>query len=88
MTQEWSVDMPGLPDEHDAGHESTSDGLASLTVHAAFMGKMAYTSRAWEEHTKYEATDWVSDTSGRCQVGKGVQGSRRAVVTAGESDKR
>ena len=63
-------------------------GLVSLTVHAAFMGKMAYTSRAWEEHTKYEATDWASDISWRCQVGMGVQGSRRAVVTAGESDKR
>ena len=88
MTQEWSIDVPGLPDSMMQAVNRQDTGLASLTVHAAFMGKMAYTSRAWEEHTKYEATDWVSDTSGRCQVGKGVQGSRRAVVTAGESDKR
>ena len=30
-----------------------------------------------------QGTDWVSDTSVRCQVGEGVMGSREAVVTAG-----
>ena len=58
-------------------------GLASVTVHGAGMGKMTYTGRARKEHTGCEATEWASDTSMQCQVGQGVQGSRRAVVTAG-----
>jgi len=55
-----------------------------MTVHGASIGKTAYTGRGREGHTGCEATEWVSDTSVRCKLGQGVQGSRRAVVTAGE----
>ena len=48
------------------------------------MGTVGYTGRGRGGHTGCEATEWVSETSVRCKVGQGVQGSRRAVVTAGE----
>jgi len=57
-------------------------------VELGSMSKMVYrgTSRACEGNTRCKATDWVSDrdTLGKSQVGQGVQGSRRAVVTAWE----
>ena len=82
MTQAWSTDVPGLSMIQAVNRQST--GLASVTVHGAGMGKMAYTGQAREGHTGCEATEWVSDTSVRCKVGQGAQGSRQAVVTAGE----
>jgi len=81
LTQAWSTDVPGLSAMQGMNRQAT--GLASVTVHGASMGKMAYICRAREGHTGCEATEWVSDTSIKCQVGQGVQGSRRAVVTAG-----
>jgi len=58
-------------------------GLASVTVHEASTGKKAYTGRAWEERTGFEATDWSLDPSLVCKVGQALQGSRQAMVTAG-----
>jgi len=55
----WSTNVPGLIVMQAASQQAT--GLASVTVHEAGIGKKAYTSRAREERTGYETTDWSSN---------------------------
>jgi hypothetical protein len=59
-------------------------GSAPVTVHGASLGFVAYTGRGRVGQTGCEATDWESETSVRCMVGRGVQGTRRVAMTAGE----
>ena len=57
VTQAWSVEIGALSvmrRENRAGA-----GSASVTVHGASMGLVAYTGRAREGHTGCEATEWV-----------------------------
>ena len=46
-------------------------------------GRAGYTLRAREGQTGCEATEWVSDSSVRCERGQGVGGTRRDVGTPG-----
>src|SRR6056300_1561049 len=50
-------------------------GSTSVTVHGASMGLVSYTGRAREGQTGCEATEWESETSMRCMVGHGAQGT-------------
>merc|ERR1719506_951768 len=60
-------------------------GSASMTVHGASMGLVAYTGKARHGHdTGCEATEWESETSVRCLVGHGSRGTRRVVMTGGD----
>ena len=77
----WSTDVPGLRIMQAASQQAT--GLASVTVHEAGIGKEAYTGRAREKRTGFEATDWSLEPSLVCKVGQALQGSRQAMVTAG-----
>ena len=81
-TQSWSADMGTMSvmgRENGAGA-----GSASVTVHGAGMGLVAYTGRAREGQTGCEATEWESETSVRCLVSQGGRGTRRGAMTAGE----
>ena len=59
-------------------------GSASVTVHGASMGLVAYTAMGRVGQTGCEGTEWESETSVRCMVGHGARGTRRVVMTAGE----
>ena len=82
VTQTWSVDSAALSVMRRRNRAGT--GSASITVHGANMGLVAYTGRAREGHTGCETTVWESETSVRCLVGHGVRGTRRVVMTVGE----
>ena len=79
MTQGWSADVGGLSVMRRQNRAGT--GSASVTVHGASMGLVAYTGRAREGHTGCEATEWESETSVRCMVT-----TRGAGDTAGGDD--
>ena len=70
-------------DERDGRDEPAGTGSASMTVHGASMGLVAYTGEARQGQTGCEATEWESETSVRCMVGHGSRGTRRVVMTAG-----
>ena len=59
-------------------------GSAIVTVHGAGMGLVLFTAMGRVGQTGCEATDWDSDTSMRCKLARGIQQSRRSVVTAGK----
>ena len=82
VTQSWSTDMAGLSMVRRSNRAGT--GSASVTVHGASMGLVAYTGKAREGQTGCEATEWESETSMRCMVGHGARGTRRVVMTAGD----
>ena len=71
--------MPGSSVIQAIHRQATA--FASVTVHEAGIGKMAYTGRALEWHIGCEMTDWVLDPSPRCKVRQGVQGLRQSMVT-------
>jgi hypothetical protein len=81
MTQGWSTDVPGLIEVQ--GINTVASGRVSVTVQGTKMGTVTYTGRGRGGNTGCETSEWVSETSVRCKVGQGVQGSRRSVVTAG-----
>merc|ERR1719199_636794 len=60
-------------------------GSSSMTVHGAGFGWVTwYSSQARYTQTGCEGTEWESETSMRCLVGQGAQGSRRLTITAGK----
>ena len=59
-------------------------GSASVTVHGASMGLVAYTGRARQGQTGCEATEWESETSVRCLVGHGARGHAAGGDDGGE----
>jgi hypothetical protein len=82
VSQVWSVDKAMISTVRLKNRAGT--GSASLTVHAASLGLVAYTSMGRGGQTGCEGTEWESETSVRCMVGQGHAGTRRVVMTAGE----
>eukprot|EP00961_Rhodomonas_salina_P210553 2843097-Rhodomonas_salina.1 len=82
VTQAMSNDLPGLSTKRRTNRPGT--GSTSVTVHASSFGHLQYTQQGIQGHTQCEATDWESETSMRCLIGQGIQGTRRVSVTVGE----
>ena len=61
-------------------------GSASVTVHGAGLGLVAFTALGRVGQTGCEGTEWESETSVRCMVADGARGTRRVVMTAGERE--
>jgi hypothetical protein len=80
-SQLWSVDIAELSRIRRLNYGGT--GSASMTVHGSSMGMVAYTARGREGHTGCEGTQWESETSVRCLLAMGHQGSRRIDITSG-----
>jgi hypothetical protein len=55
-----------------------------VTVHGTGLSLTGLTSRVRLSWTGCQATDWGSETSVRCRVGHGAQGTRRLVMTVGQ----
>jgi hypothetical protein len=81
FSEGWSLDVAALSGIRTINSAGT--GSSSVTVHGAGMGLACFTVRTRQGHTGCEGTGWESETSVRCPVAVGHQGSRRAVVTAG-----
>ena len=81
FSQGWSFDIATLSRMRIINRAGT--GLSSITVHGAGMGRTRLTVRARQGITVCEGTDWESETSVRCRVALGEQGTRRIVLTAG-----
>ena len=82
MSEGYSVDggsMSVMRRENRAG-----TGSASVTVHGSSLGLVAYTGMVRSGETGCEGTEWESETSVRCLVGRGARGTRRVAMTAGE----
>jgi hypothetical protein len=77
----WSVDVGGVSMGRRGNRAGT--GSASVTVHGAVIGFLFASGSARGGATECEASQWESETSVRCLIGRGVQGSRRVVVTTG-----
>ena len=60
-------------------------GSGSVTVHGVGLSMSWYTSTAQIILTRCEATEWESETSVRCLASRGSRGTKRVVLTAGES---
>jgi len=82
LSEMFSVDMSGLSVMLRGNHAGT--GSAFVTVHGASLGLVAFTAMARLGQTGCGGTEWESETSVRCLVGHGAQGTRRVTVTAGE----
>ena len=81
MSEGYSVDggsMSVMRRENRAG-----TGSASVTVHGSSTGLTGYTQSMRAGHSACEATHWEAETSVRCQVMHGTQGTRRVLATAG-----
>ena len=78
----WSVDVGGVSMGRRGNRAGT--GSASVTVHGASMGLVAFTGSVREGETGCEATEWESETTVRCLEGHGVGGTQRVVMTAEE----
>ena len=70
--------------ERDAASNRAGTGSASVTVHGAGLGLVAFTALGRVGQTGCEGTEWESETSVRCLVGHGARGTRRVMMTAGE----
>ena len=57
-----------------------------MTVHGSSLGLVAFTALGRVGQTGCEGTEWESETSVRCLVGRGMQGTRRVTMTAGEQE--
>jgi hypothetical protein len=82
VTQSWSADVAGVSLAGRGNQAGT--GSASLTVHGASMGLVSYSGSVRYGQTGCESTEWESETSVRCMLGGGSQGTRRVFVTVGE----
>jgi hypothetical protein len=81
-SQAWSVDRDAISLTSSSNRAGT--GAASVTVHGTGLSLTGLTSRVRLSWTGCEATDWGSETSVRCRVGHGAQGTRRLVMTVGQ----
>ena len=82
MTEAYSVDVGSVSLMRRVNHAGT--GSASVTVHGGSLGLVAYTSMVRSGATGCEGTEWESETSVRCLVGRGARATRRVVMTAGD----
>ncbi len=80
--QAWSVDRDAISLTSSSNRAGT--GAASVTVHGTGLSLAGLTSSARLTWTGCEASDWESETSVRCRVGHGAQGTRRLVMTVGQ----
>ena len=78
----YSVDVGSV--SLTRGSNRAGTGSASVTVHGAGLGLVAWTALGRMGQTGCEGTGWESETSVRCRVGQGARGTRRMVLTAGE----
>jgi hypothetical protein len=78
----WSVDRDAISLTSSSNRAGT--GAASVTVHGSGLSLTGLTSRVRLSWTGCQATDWGSETSVRCRVGHGAQGTRRLVMTVGQ----
>ena len=60
-------------------------GSASVTIQGMGLGATMLTLQARAGETGCESSGWKSDTSVQCKVSHGVRGTRRAVLTLGET---
>jgi hypothetical protein len=58
-------------------------GSASVTLHGAGLGLVAFTAMGRIGQTGCEGTEWESEKSVRCRPGHGSRGSRRVTLTSG-----
>ena len=79
-TAAYSVDLGSMRVVRVANRAGT--GSASVTVHGAGLGLVAFTAMAWEGQTGCEGTEWESETSVRCLTGHGSRGTRRVTLTS------
>jgi DNA-directed RNA polymerase subunit H (RpoH/RPB5) len=84
MSEAYSSDMTGASMTSRGNRAGT--GSASVTVHGSGLGLVSLTAMGRMGQTGCEGTEWESETSVRCLVGRGIQGTRRVVMTAGERD--
>merc|ERR1719199_1143674 len=82
MSEAYSVDLGSMSTLHRDNRAGT--GSASVTVHGASLGLVAFTALGWMGQTGCEGTEWESETSVRCMVRHGTRGTRRVAMTAGE----
>merc|ERR1719183_1996284 len=82
MSEAYSMDEGSMSTLHRDNRAGT--GSASVTVHGASLGLVASTALGRTGQTGCEGTEWESETSVRCMVTHGVQGTRRVAMTAGE----
>jgi len=82
MTRAWSVDDSSVSMLQPGNRGATRS--ASVTVHGAGLGLMAFTAMGRGGQTGCEGTEWKSDTSLRCSISIGLLGSRRVSLTFGQ----
>ena len=78
----YSVDAGSMSVTRRSNRAGT--GSASVTVHGSGLGLVAFTALGRVGQTGCEGTEWESETSVRCLVGRGMQGTRRVTMTAGQ----
>ena len=78
----YSIDLVAI--SHSRRMNRAITGSASVTVHGASLGLVAYTAMGREGHTGCEGTEWESETSVRCLSSRAVVafGSSRLLVSA------
>jgi hypothetical protein len=81
MSEGYSVDAGSVSVALRLNHAGT--GSASVKVHGAGLGLVAFTALGRMGQTGCEETEWESETSVRCTF-LGAWGTRRVMVTAGE----
>jgi hypothetical protein len=84
MSEAYSIDVTGASMMSRGNRAGT--GSASVTVHGSGLGLVSLTAMGRMGQTGCEGTEWESETSVRCLVGRGIQGTRRVAMTAGERD--
>jgi hypothetical protein len=84
MSGAYSSDMTGASMTSRGNRAGT--GSASVTVHGSGLGLVSLTAMGRMGQTGCEGTEWESETSVRCLVGRGIQGTRRVAMTAGERE--
>jgi hypothetical protein len=84
MSEAYSFDVTGASMTSRGNRAGT--GSASVTVHGSGLGLVSLTAMGRMGQTGCEGTEWESETSVRCLVGRGAQRTRRMAVTAGERE--
>ena len=65
-------------------YNRAATGSALVTVHGTGLGRTSLTAMGRSGQTGCEGTEWESETSMRCLMGRGAQGTSRMVMTVGE----
>jgi hypothetical protein len=84
MSEAYSFDLTGTSLINRGNRAGM--GSSSVTVHGSGLGLVLMTVLGRVGQTGCEGTEWGSETSVRCLLGRGIQGTRRMEVTAGERE--